>query len=221
MTYYPDSRPFEGVTNWLLVSVLSLGPISLLLVIASFAIYPTMSSRTYFAALAALALVVGFAGRNARFLADAGWRKLTGGAVLSCALAGGLSAAILIPSGPALGSKAYADGVRQRNMAAGDAADQLAFYQARRICFAAVRGQARVTFEAEQEGASKAAALYRAGTNKEVISVSGQTSLITPLGATVRNAFACDVAGGEVVKIALVPETDRRPGDALALKPVR
>lgn len=221
MTHYPDPRRFEGVTNWLLASTLSVGAVSLLLVIASFALFPGISTQTYLAALAVLTLATGFLGRNAGFLRNAGWRKLATASVLSCGLAASLIAAVLIYPSLNLESRAYADRTQRRATHARDSADQLAFYQARRVCFDAVSARTMNSTGADRESAMKAAAQYRTGTNRHVISVTGQTSLRTPPDKLVLNAFACEVAEGVVVKIAVVPEADRKPGEVLIPQPVR
>lgn len=221
MTHYPDPRRFEGVTNWLLASALSVGAVSLLLLIATFALFPGIGSPTYLGALAALTLAVGFLGRNARSLRDVGWRKLAAASVVSCGFAGSLIAAILIYPGLNLESRGYADRTQRRASDARESADQMAFYQARRICFDAVSARTMNSTGADRKSGLNSVARYRDGTNQRVISVTGQTSLVSYGGKTALNAFACEVEGAEVVKIAVVPEADRHPGDVLVPRPVK
>ena len=221
MTHYPDPRPFEGFMNWLLACVFSIGPVSLVLAIMSIAIYPTLSSRTYLAVLAALTLAVGFACRNARLLLEAGWRKRAAASVLSCVIAGGLIGGSLIDPGPSRGSEAFADRAQRRAVAATESADQMAFHQARRVCSEAVIAESRSPAAADREGTQNAAATYRPGTNGQVISVTGQTSLTVSPGKMALTAFACEVMDGKVAKISVVPEADRKLGDTLVLHPIR
>jgi hypothetical protein len=221
MTHYPDQRRFEGVTNWLLASALSVGVVSLLLLVASFALFPGISSRAYLWALAALTLVAGFMGRNAYPFRDTGWRKLAAASVVSCGFAGSLITAILIFPGLNLESRGYADRAQRRASDARESADQLAFYQARRICFDAVSARTMNSTGADRESGLNSVARYRDGTNRRVISVTGQTSLMSYGGKTALNAFACEVEGAEAVKIAVVPEADRHPGEVLVPQPVK